>query len=63
MGPAYMNKREQHPYFLRYECWAFPSEIVDLTDAELIALGFYGEGEPPRQYTHSSIVHYLPYTL
>ena len=41
----------------------FPAEIIDLSDAELIALGFVGESEPLRHYTRPSLTHYCPSTL
>jgi hypothetical protein len=33
----------------------FPAEIVDLSDEELIKLGFSGDSEPLRHYTRSSL--------
>ena len=36
----------------------FPAEIVNLSDAKLIALGYVGESEPFRHYTPPSLIHY-----
>ena len=63
MDLAYLNKSVALVVPLRCECWAFPAEIVDLSDAELIALGFLGESEPLRHYTHQSHTRYCPSAL
>ena len=59
MDPAYFNKSEYWRPSLPFVSSAerFLAEIVDLSDTELIALGFLGESEPFRHYTCPFLTH------
>ena len=62
MDPAYRDKSECCPSFpfVASAERTFPAEIVDLSDDELIALGFLGDSELFRLYTRPSFTQYYP---
>lgn len=58
MDPVYTDKSEWRP--VPFVTWStertFSAEIVDLTDTELIALGFLGPSEPLITHAHLSFI-------
>lgn len=66
MDPKYADKSEWRPSFdfvTSADC-LFPAELADVSEEDLVKLGFLGEGESiRRQDTSHLLTHYCPSIL